>query len=384
MRRHLALSLYVMFGVTVIAIASSSIADIQKCVQDNSEHFHAKRMGSSILRRNDNYRIACWLDPEVKGICKSLELRLEYKQMVITSNPMPNGTGIYADITNAEPRHLNDRTVRCWWGNHTTRTPCFTIGEILNVTDFACKYTDYGIQEMSCSFNTPLDINYVDNKTRYSLQYGSTMVNCTKKPGDNMLVECTLPWDSYSRSTNSQQDFRIIMIDNMGSQEQNRTLNQLEMIVLPQPGIDAVQNIATNSICLEWENKNIKTSAQWKVQIMEELDRNFTWQRVGTRNTLREAYCLTGLPHSYREYTLNVTRRLINGKYWSPEFIHKFTTSPERPSHPPTLWPGGYQYTNDGHQLLVYWQQLDPLEYNGPNFTYHVIVLNDHDQTEVQ
>lgn len=383
MRRHLPLSLYVLFGVTVIAIASSSsTADIENCIKNNIYHLKADLIGSRILRRNGNYTIGCWLDPKFNGTCKSAELRLEYKRAVVPSISMSNGTGIYAHFTNAEPRHSSHRhPVICLWGGQGPRTPRFMVGEILNVTDFACHYTDYGQQEMYCSFSRPKDIYEVDIKTRYSLQHDTTLVNCTSKPNDNPLVECTLPSSTYNRP--AKHYFRIIMIDELGYQEQNITLNQLEMIVLSQPGINAVQSITTNSICLEWENKNIITSVEWEVKIMEELDRNFTWQSKPIESTMREAYCLTGLPHPYREYTLNVTRRLINGTYWSPRFIHKFTTSPERPSHPPTLWPGGYQYTDDGHQLLIYWQQLERLEYNGPNFTYHVNVRKFIDKTEV-
>lgn len=383
MRRHLELSLYVFFGTALFAIACAN-TDVEECLQQNLNHFHAELMTPGALRRNDSYRVACWWDTELSGPCKSLKLRIVNSRGYDQNfTYMSNYTGIYADFSNAQPRHSKNKTLSCKWENTILRSPSFTIGELLNVTDFACNYIYYGDQKMYCSFSRPSESFEVDEKTEYYLYHSRTTVNCTNTP-DNPLVECTLPGGSYKPHVNGTLDFRIVMNDILGKQEQNITLKQLNMIVLPQPGFFAVQNINTNSIYLEWENKNIVNSIEWEVHIMEELERNFTWMPVRTGSKLSEAFNLTGLPHPFREYTLNVSRRLINGTHWSPHFIHKFTTAPDRPSHPPKLWPGGYQYIDEGHQLLVYWQQLELLQRNGPNFTYYVDVRNLNDNAKIQ
>lgn len=383
-RSFVELSVYVLVLVSLLVVIALTESGAEVCTA-----IHADHEPKNGLRRGANYTVYCLFD-NVSNPCN-----IEKMAFALWNNTnlnrktrrMPDGSGIFVEITGAEPKFRTSFPFECLYNNQTVNSDPFMIGELLEVTDFACKYVYYGESDMFCSFTRPEKSYDADPATSYKLHLGNTLVECTTNDADP-LVQCILPGASYTRNIGGTLHFRLVMKDTLGEQEKEIHVDQKEMAIPIIAGINAtVTNRTTDSICLKWENKNIMVNVTWQVQIMEEpqwqLNRDFSWVHKN-KYPLHEEYCLKGLPHPYREYTWNVSRKFVNATRWSEPFIYKFTTQPNIPSRPPKLWPGGYQYVDENNQLVVYWQQLEYLERNGPDFTYQVSVRPLRDHTKVE
>ncbi|KAM8719720.1 hypothetical protein ACLKA7_005876 [Drosophila subpalustris] len=184
------------------------------------------------------------------------------------------------------------------------------------------------------------------------------------------------------------------MQDQLGSQELRFTRSRKELIVLETPGENLEEfNKSSSSLCLRWSNKqksnHIGYNIAWSLELEPKED-NLTWTAQPEKSKLSESFCLTGLSYAYRKYALTVRRRYDDSRaHWSAPLVHEFVTAPAIPSRPPIVWPGGYQFktnTSDStsSELLVYWQQIQACERNGPQFKYHVQVHNSRLNTSVE
>ncbi|KAL7742502.1 hypothetical protein ACLKA6_005661 [Drosophila palustris] len=194
------------------------------------------------------------------------------------------------------------------------------------------------------------------------------------------------------------------MQDRLGNQELRFTRSRKELIVLETPGENLEEfNKSSSSLCLRWSNKqksnHIGHNIAWSLEL-EPKENNLTWTPQQDKSELSESFCLTGLSHAYQKYALTVRRRYNDSRaHWSAPLVHEFVTAPAIPSRPPIVWPGGYQFkaytsnsnfhsnsnsTSTSRELLVYWQQIQARERNGPQFKYHVQVHNSRLNTSVE
>lgn len=380
---ELSLNVSVVLVALLVVIAALSVSGAEEC-----KEIHATHEPQDGLRRGAKYTVYCKFDNvtnpcDIKkmafGLWNNTDLNPQVRQM-------PDGSGIYVEMYEAEPKYISSFPFECQYNNHTVYSEKFPIGELLQVKDFACKYVYYEDRDMFCSFTRPEKSYDADPNTTYKLHHKNTLVECETNDTDP-LVQCTLPGASFTRNIDGTLKFRLVMNDTVGVQETKFNMSQKEIATPINAGINAIEMITTNSICLEWENKNIIEDVTWQVHIMEEpqwqLERDFRWVTMNASKNLLEAFCLTGLPHPYREYTLNVSRKFANATHWSEPFIYKFTTQPDIPSRPPTLWNGGYQYVDENHQLVIYWQQLEHLERNGPHYN-NLVSVPQLSESEVQ
>lgn len=389
LRSFVELSVYVLALVALHVVIAPTESGAEDCTA-----IHADHKPKNGLRRGANYTVFCLFD-NVSNPCNIEKMAFglwNNTNLNAKTSRMPDGSGIYVVMTGAEPKYLSSFPFECQYNNHTVDSDKFMIGELLEeVKDFACSYVYYGERDMFCSFTRPEKSYDADPDTIYQLHHKNTSVGCKTNDTDP-IVQCILPGASYTRNIRGTLFFRLVMNDSLGVQEREIPIDQKEMAIPIKAGIGArVTKHTKDSICLIWENNNIINEVTWQVNIMEEphwhLNQDFFWvHRKEHMNTthLGETYCLMGLRHPYREYTLNVSRKFENATRWSEPFIYKFTTKPDIPSRPPNLWSGGYQYIDENNRLVVYWQQLEYLERNGPNFTNNVTVRRLHDHEEVK
>lgn len=380
----------ILLNVPVVVLALLVVIALTESGAEECRTINAQHRPQNGLRRGANYTVYCLFDNGTKpcdikkmafGLWNNTDLNPQIRRM-------PNGSGIYVEMSGAEPKHHSSFPFECQYNNNTVNSDKFMIGELLQVKDYDCKFVYYGATDLVCNFTKPEKSYDADPRTTYQLHHKNTVVECKTNDIDP-LIQCRLPSGSYTPNIDGTLYFRLVMNDSLGVQEQKFDVPQKEMATPINAGINVQEfNLTTNSICLKWENKNKIDNVTWQVHIMEEpqyqLHRDFRWMNMSTVKNLEEAYCLTGLPHPYHEYTLNIGRKFENATHWSEPFIHKFTTEPDIPSRPPTLWNGGYQYVDENHQLVVYWQQLDNLERNGPNYTNQVSVRHLRDRKQVK
>lgn len=76
------------------------------------------------------------------------------------------------------------------------------------------------------------------------------------------------------------------------------------------------------------------------------------------------------------KYSISIRCR-VNGSHntdlWSEAISKEFVTPPRKPDNPPNVI--GFS-TRETKQILIYWQELEAIQHNGPDLCYNVTAKN--------
>ncbi|XP_052855486.1 cytokine receptor [Drosophila gunungcola] len=243
----------------------------------------------------------------------------------------------------------------------------------LNVTDFECRYRYHGRAEISCTFTRLDDANFWD-LTHYELMADNTPLACSVNKNNATKIQCTVDINGNDLIPDSMI-FRLTMLDTLGNQTQEFNRTKDEMTELEWPADRYI-----NHTCVSWNHIHVQGSTEtleWDVQLQcvkyPQLVKNLTRYTERIPKDTTDRICFENLEGN-QKFMVRLKRRLnVTGAPWSeqhPEIV--IETDATRPARPPKFLPLGYHYNQDNHELRVYWEPLEELEFNAPELDYEV------------
>ncbi|XP_016937016.3 cytokine receptor [Drosophila suzukii] len=282
-----------------------------------------------------------------------------------------NTTILFTDTNATEQEH----EYLCMCGDYVINKAMVYVGTSpLLVRDFNCL--DYDFQFMVCNFTQP------PNKviTKYNISYNtnndwrySNTLDCNFDSAP--LVTCNLTDDNYKRFSETFY-FRLLIMNALGQETQNITINHFERLVPARPGQNlTLVNRTESSVCLSWEmprRSNYNRGLVWQVAVdPQNFDTISRPSWLNNSSTIKDMLCLTELPFAGYNYTLRVrVRANQNNTLWSEPLIYAFATAPARPRRPPRVTYGSFYVYSSEEGMRIYWEPLEAHELNGPDFRY--------------
>ncbi|XP_017071191.2 cytokine receptor-like [Drosophila eugracilis] len=278
---------------------------------------------------------------------------------------------------------------QCLLGDMSSHLRFVDVPPLLNVQDFECQHSGAG-SPVECSFSQ-LGDRYLWQISTYYLSMdngvarkcrGSERMKCIPEfelDYTAILEELNMrPAFEYTVNFNHTFTLELHLSDNVQKQEIRLTRIQMEIPHWPPrwPEISTKYNttcVDFGSHAWAWAS----SAYEWRVKL---LPRN-SLIKEHDANVLPEIDDMRRRPKcfeipSYRNQAYEV-RMWLRYNYsespWPTEyFVFHFSTQPSIPEQPPKLVSTGFFFDSVESDLYVFWQQLDELEFCGPNFTYIV------------
>ncbi|XP_002067532.3 cytokine receptor [Drosophila willistoni] len=250
----------------------------------------------------------------------------------------------------------------------------------LKIEDFNCIGHDY--YYMVCNFTEP----YNELLTKYNVSYtvGTRdsayryYIDCNFDVAPIVTCNITDTKEQYKKY-GEWYFFRLDIANSFGQLSQTIPINNYERTVPSKPGQKlSVVNRTESSLCLSWEmpRRSNYGSRGLVWQVLVRPKEKPIIQRPNWRNNsseVKDTLCLTELPYAGYDYELTMrVRANYNQSMWSEPLIYEFQTLAERPRRPPRITNGSHYVLSSEKELRFYWEQLEPHEYNGPNFHYEI------------
>ncbi|XP_064538775.1 cytokine receptor [Drosophila montana] len=384
-------------GLVIVAC----LAHGAQCLTERNAHLANVLVAASRLdlRAGDAYNVSCSFAKmdSLLALCPGGmdNINIRRQPGVNLKVSKLNATSVYHEVLEAEPKHSSVNSYECLCNGVSLGSVKFMVGVRLAVKDFECRYRENGhLSRLNCSFSRPPLGQQVDWTTSYRLQYRQQVSECrVDSDKDKELMHCSIAMPDYNRFADVY-DLTLSMRDQLPSgslQQQHFQLSRMQCIEMEPPGENAtVLLLNSSAICLDWsdssQTNHIGYNISWQLELVPTPPPDWPRPQPQRSSPIRLQLCLAQLPYSYYNYTFRLSRRYNDSRArWSKPYEHRFQTAPALPARPPAVWPSGYHRNPEQpEEVRVYWQQLDKLERNGPQFEYHVRVLRASDKQHVR
>lgn len=367
--------------ITMILLASSSFEGIKivAAIRDNPNFTPGETQPLSVEAAiGDNFNITCHMNhkafPGKTSNCLYFVDARTNKELPKDNIRIVNGTTIVYMVRDAAEQQTE---YRCICGPSAIMETKVSVGTLpKGITNFTCN--SYDFDHMICNFTKPPN----PISTTYNVSYYHDMRNYIFHPrcnyDDRLTVVCNISLkDRYQEIYNFIIESNNALVKNSGGKPLTQLfeINNFELMIPAKPGENIrVDSVTVDGIRLAWQMNNWEKyrpkGLQWEVLVQPE---NGTIIRgeppIRDHNELRLR--LSNLPYAYWRYELKLRLRVKHPKaQWSEQFVFPFRTAARRPQRPPHMQPGSF-YINSAETLVtLYWEELEPYEYNGDNFTY--------------
>ncbi|KAH8298587.1 hypothetical protein KR018_002329 [Drosophila ironensis] len=277
--------------------------------------------------------------------------------LVAKENGLASGWYVYLCLT--KDALLASTEVRVWPDLRTLEIDCRLTGSML-----------------SCTFLRP-EHSTLNENTKYSLGDGDAETQCEDIIHTDSEMSCNLNltnahFDSYNL-TLSMRSTEVPML------ETYMFVRHSNQIKVPQWGKNGVNVTRVgNQTCLHWPHANRafdSPSMEWRVMFQPLNPALDSWD-VLQKDTLqddlvREDFCFDTPQQAYEKFVVQLKRHFLPHGPWSEPYPKAIVieTPSTVPSRPPRFWPIGFTY-HANRDLQVFWEQLHPADFNGPNITY--------------
>ncbi|XP_075155385.1 cytokine receptor domeless [Haematobia irritans] len=327
----------------------------------------------------DSFNITCFMNPKAfpgKNSSNLYFVNGRTNQVLPLENiVIANNTSIIYMVRNAVEQQTEYRCKCGQDGLAIMETKVFVGTRPKPCTNFTCS--SYDFDHMICNFTKPPN----PILTTYNVSYYNEMPNYIFWPhcsyADRTLVVCNISLkDRYQEFYQFKIESRNALVKaNEAPLTQHFAINNFEVMIPARPGENLrIDNVYEEGIRLAWQMPNWEKyrtkGLQWEVLVQPENGTLIRGENpVRDHNEMRLR--LSNLPYAYWHYQLKVRVRVKHPKAkWSEQFLYDFRTSPRKPERPPRMDPGSFYINSAETNVTVYWEELEPYEYNGENFKY--------------
>ncbi|XP_052895063.1 cytokine receptor [Anopheles moucheti] len=254
------------------------------------------------------------------------------------------------------------------------------------VKDFKCRDPHWS-NKMVCTF-TP-DPNTIPTTYKLKLSYPSAFqdYDCNLETDDQTKqTKCII--DGRMGYQNFRELFRFYLTaeNELGTLNQDFTINQFDVVVPQEPKECAFQNITSDSAVLTWKHwykykEFTYRKFKFEVKLLSKFDNNVWRTAINDILLLKgEEYTLPleNLPYAATSYDVRIRMRTNSPEegedMWSNYTACLFNTLPRKPDIPPDVAIGGFEDSTE-HHLFVYWRKLDDWQHNGNGFYYNITMI---------
>ncbi|XP_002025778.2 cytokine receptor [Drosophila persimilis] len=329
------------------------------------------------IRAGDSFNVTCsWDDESVSPEHIKIKVAPRGNR---ASNRMETNTTVVERVDNAT---VGKWHYECMWDGKTLESLDVRVGARLQVEDFECRMDLYDSTMMtSCSFSMPNGYQ-LEEDFLYLRENELPPVQCTDYPHNATQVLCRIdPGLTPKTKFETSHSYTLNMRDSVGNQTQHFNRTQAQVLVLDWPNKKQPLTPFDNQSCLIWQNSvwsehyHQSGSIDWHVRVIPLNDEiteienpSYEVRYSGTRC---EMFCLKTPPYPNQQFELHLRRRFNQPEApWSETITRQFWVPKSKPSRPPRLLPNGFFFDPRSKGLYIFWEQLKPLEHNGPNLTY--------------
>ncbi|ALC49571.1 et [Drosophila busckii] len=353
------------------------------------------------LRVGDSYNITCRarsakdLADTCNGNVSTLSIVRSDKPHAKLTVHIINETAVYYEKRHAEAKAPLLYWFKCNCHGQNVANSKFAVGVPISIDNLNCSFNDLLLNAtLNCSFDRQKAIDEVDPETKFQLEYAGQRYDCQKDVVNESLTRelCVVPAANFIKFQQRYQ-LKLHMLDMLGNQSYDFERSRAELILLPRPQALSSSRNENGTICVRWKDpqltNHILYTMEWQLRLQsqsladaDQLQPKSNYTVTKLTETLLEI-CLHHIPLAYHNYTLHVQRRYEHSKArWSPSVGYSFRSAATAPKRPPLVWPDGFQLQQEQNQqqLRVFWQQLQPAEYNGPDFGYELNISDSQGQ----